>query len=155
MNFIFHFLFNYLMIDVVLTNSWNHIILIFILSVFIDIDHVPYLIRAGKNVLKKRFGSESRTRFHEIYGLAFFSLLLCALYFFADHAIIEISAICVVMHLAIDFLTGKSAPFHPYSKNEIFLNIFPYGYKNKIIFEISSTIILGVLFWLRISPVWL
>ncbi len=151
MNVIFHFLFNYLFVDIVFDNAWSYLVIILIFSVLIDFTHLPYLLKVGKGVAKKRFGSESRTRFHEMYGLTLFSAIVCILYFVIDPIMIEIIAICIVLHFAIDFLTGKSIPFYPYSKKEVFLHIFPYGYREKVLFEISSTILLVVLFWLRIG----
>lgn len=151
MNILFHFLFSYLFVDIVFGNAWDYLMVILVFSVFIDITHLPYLIKVRKYVVKNRFGSESRTRFHEIYGLTLFSAIICVSYFLFNPLIIEIIAMCIVLHFAIDFLTGKSMPFYPYSKREVFLRVFPYGYKEKVLFEIFSTVLLGVLFWLRIA----
>jgi hypothetical protein len=137
------------MVEAVLGNAWNNIIIIFIFSILIDIDHLPYLLKVGGGVVKKRFGSEARTRFHEVYGLTLFSVAACVLYFFVNGQILAIALTCVLLHLAVDFLTGKSMPFYPYSKKEIFLGVTPTGYTAKIFFEVSSTMILGVLFWLQ------
>jgi hypothetical protein len=65
-----------------------------------------------------------------------------------DKMAVEIAAMCIVLHFAVDFLAGKSMPFYPYSKKEVFIHMFPYGYRNKIFFEILCTVFLGVLFWL-------
>ncbi len=148
MNVVFHFLFNYLVINALFGNAWGYIAVILVSSVFIDFTHLPYLLKVREGVVKKRFGSECRTRFHEIYGLTLFAMFLCALYFFIGNVTAEIAAMCLVLHFATDFVAGKSMPFYPFSKTEVFLGIFPYGYRNKIIFEIASTIIAGVLFWL-------
>lgn len=151
MNILFHFFFNYLFIDVFFGNAWSYALIIFIFSIFIDFTHLPYLFRVREGVVKKRFGSGSRTRFHEIYGLTLFSALLCISYFFADRIIIEIASTCIVLHFSVDFLAGKSMPFYPYSKREVFLHVLPYGYRKKILFEILSTTLSGVLFWLTIT----
>ncbi len=147
MNVAFHFLFNYLFVDFVIGNAWSYVIFILIFSVAIDLTHVPYLLKTGSGVIKRRFGSASRTRFHEIYGLTLLSALVCICYLFFPHATM-IAALCMVLHFALDFLAGKSMPFYPYSKTEVFLHIFPYGYRNKILFEIVLTLLTGVLFWL-------
>jgi hypothetical protein len=151
MNVIFHFLFNYLFVGMVFGDAWSYLAVIFISSVLIDLTHLPYLFRVREGVVKRRFGSESRTRFHELYGLTLFSAILCILYFFADRTIVEISAMCLVLHFAIDFLAGKSMPFYPFSKREVFLRIFPYSYRGKLVFETVSTVLMGVLFWLTTS----
>jgi len=148
MNVFFHFLFNYLFIYVFFGHAWDYILIIFISSVLIDFTHLPYLFRIRKGIIRKRFGAESRTRFHELYGLILFSALLCIFYFFMDKMAVEIAAMCIVLHFAVDFLAGKSMPFYPYSKKEVFIHMFPYGYRNKIFFEILCTVFLGVLFWL-------
>ena len=151
MNIFFHFFFNYLLIDVFFGNVWGYVVVIFISSVLIDLTHLPYLLKIRGGVAKKRFGAESRTRFHELYGLALLAALLCVFYFFMEKLIIEIAAMCIALHFAVDFLTGKSMPFYPYSKKELFLHIFPYGYRNKILFEIFSTALVGVLFWFIVA----
>lgn len=151
MNILFHFLFNYLFVDIVFGNAWDYLVVVFVFSVLIDLTHLPYLLRVRKDVMKKRFGSGSRTRFHEIYGLTLFSAVICVLYLVVDPIIIGVIAMCIVLHFAIDFLAGKSMPFYPYSKKEVFLRISPYGYKEKILFETFSTILLVVLFWLKIG----
>ena len=149
MNVIFHFLFNYIFVGMVFGDVWSYLAVVFISSVLIDLTHLPYLFRVREDVVNKRFGSESRTRFHELYGLVLFSAILCILYFFVDSTIVEISAMCLVLHFAIDFLAGKSMPFYPFSKREVFLHIFPYSYRRKLVFETVSTVLVGVLFWLN------
>jgi len=152
MNLIFHFLFNYVFVDFIVGGTaWSYLPVIFIFSVLIDLTHLPYLLRVRKNVIKRRFGSESRTRFHEMYGLAIISFLLCAAFFLFDIMTVSIAALCLLLHFSLDFMSGKSMPFYPYSKREVSLGMLPYGYRNKVVFEIGSTAIMGVLFWLRIQ----
>ncbi len=154
MNVFFHFLFNYLFVDVISGNAWGQIPVIFAASVLIDLTHVPYLLKVRTKVVEKRFGSEARTRFHELYGLALISAALCVLYtvyFPYGNAVIGTAAACIALHFSLDFLSGRSMPFYPFSKKEVFLHIFPYGYRNKVLFEAASTLILGVLFWSSIA----
>ena len=151
MNILFHFLFSFLFVDIVLGNAWDYLVIILIFSVLVDLTHLPYLFRVRKDVVKKRFGSGSRTRFHEIYGLTLFSAVICVLYLVVDPIIIGIISMCIVLHFAVDFLTGKSMPFYPYSRKEVFLRLSPYGYKEKILFETFLTVLAGVLFWLRVG----
>jgi len=151
MNIVFHFLFNYLFLDAVFGNASSYLVIIFVFSVILDFDHLPYLIKNGRAVVKKRFGSESRTRLHEIYGLAVISAISCLLYLLMDKQLVVVAASCLVLHLCIDFLTGKSVPFSPYSKREVIIGISPSGYAKKIVFETATTFILGVLFCLQIA----
>ncbi len=149
MNPLFHFLFNYLVVDFAFGNAWKYVVLIFLASVLIDLTHIPYLLKVRGGVVKRRFGAEARTRFHEMYGLSVFSALFCAAYIFFDPSAVSIGAVCVILHFAIDFITGKSMPFYPYSDKVVFLHISPYTYRNKVVFEISLTIVAGVLFCLK------
>jgi hypothetical protein len=151
MNLIFHFIFNYVFVEFITGMAWDYIIVVFLFSVLIDLTHLPYLLKVRRNVVDRRFGSESRTRFHEMYGLIVFSFILCLAFFFFDIIIISIAALCLVLHFSIDFISGKSMPFYPYSNKEVFLGLMPYGYRNKVVFELFSTLIMGVLFWLRIQ----
>ena len=152
MNVFFHFLFNYLFVDFITNgNAWLYLPVIFIFSVLIDLTHLPYMLKKKERVVHDRLGSESRTRFHEMYGLILFSFILCIAFFFFDLAFVSISALCLVLHFSLDFMSGRSMPFYPYWNKEVFLGMLPYGYRNKLMFEIVSTLILGVLFWLRIQ----
>ncbi len=151
MNTLFHFLFNYVFVDVVFGNAWDYLAIIFVFSVLIDLTHLPYLIKVRGGVVEKRFGSGSRTRFHELYGLTLFSFFLCVVFFFLGPVITGISALCLLLHFSLDFISGKSVPLYPYSNKEIFLGMLPYGYRNKVFFEVVFTIILGVMFWLKIQ----
>lgn len=148
MNILFHFLFNYLIINALLGNAFDYIIPIFIFSIALDLDHIPYLLKHSRSIVKKKFGSESRTRFHELYGLTLFSILVAALFPFFELKLIKIVALSLVLHYAIDFLIGKTRPFFPFSKKEVFLHLSPEK-KYKIPFEIVLTLIVGVL-WLAV-----
>jgi len=152
MNILFHFLFNYLFVDFITNgNAWNYLLVIFIFSVLIDLTHLPYLLKKGGNVVHERFGSESRTRFHEMYGLVLFSFLLSIAFFFIGPVLTGIAALCLLLHFSLDFISGKSMPFYPYWNKEVSLGMLPYGYRNKVVFEVVTTLILGVLFWLSIG----
>ena len=152
MNLIIHFLFNYVFVDLFVSGSaWSYLPVIIVFSVLIDLTHLPYLLKMKGKVVEKRFGSESRTRFHEMYGLAIISFILCIMFFFFDIMTVSIAALCILLHFSLDFISGKSMPFYPYSRREVSLGMLPYGYKNKVVFEVITTIIMGVLFWMRIQ----
>jgi hypothetical protein len=129
-----------------LGNASNYIIYILIFSTIVDIDHIPYILKVKKNLVHKKFGSESRSRFHELYGLTLFSLGI-SIFSFLDIILIKVITLSVVLHYATDFLLGKTRPFYPFSKKEVFLNICPE--RHRIRFEIALTVILGVI-WLSI-----
>jgi len=146
MNIFAHFLLNYVLVSAIYGNPNNYLWLIIIFSVFIDLDHIPYILKVKTSLIKKKFGSESRTRFHELYGITFFSLIFSILIFFFDTKSIQIAALCLMLHYAADLLVGKSRPFYPYIKKEIFLGILPEKYRIK--FEFIFTILMVVIIWI-------
>lgn len=148
MNILLHLLLNYLVIDSLFSNTSNYVIYIIIFSTIIDLDHISYILKVRKNLLHKKFGSESRSRFHEFYGLILFLLGISILSPFFDLILIEIIALSIILHYATDFLFGKTRPFYPFSKKEVNLGICPEKYK--ISFEIILTLILCVILWLKI-----
>lgn len=148
MNVLLHFLLSYIVIDSVFGNAFDYIVYIFIFSTIIDLDHIPYILKVKKNFLRKKFGSESRSRFHEFYGLILFSLGIAILSLFFDIVLMKIITISIILHYAADFLLGKTRPFYPFSKKEVFLHICPEKYR--IHFEVILTLILGVILWLNI-----
>ena len=151
MNVIFHFLFNYVFIEFVTGNAWDYAILIFIFSVSIDLTHIPYLLKARWDVVEKRFGSEARTRFHEIYGLIILSIILCVLPVFFDFELVMVITLSIMLHFSVDFIIGKSMPFYPYNRKEVSLGLVPESYLWRTVFEIVSTMLAGVLFWLNVA----
>ncbi|MFH1445559.1 MAG: metal-dependent hydrolase [Nanoarchaeota archaeon] len=146
MNVLLHFLLNYFVINLIFGNAFNYIFYILLFSIMLDLDHIPYTIRTRKKLISKKFGAESRSRFHELYGLALFSVVLSVLYLFVESMIIYVIGMSVILHYAFDFLLGKSRPFYPFSKKEVSLKIL--SEKQRAVFEIALTIILGVIFWL-------
>ncbi len=149
MNILLHFFLNYLIIDLVFGNAWTYAPIIFIFSLLIDLDHIPYTLRTGRSLAKKRFGSESRTRFHEMYGLALTSILMSVFYLFLETALVQIIALCLVLHFASDFFLGKTRPFYPVSGKEVFLGFCEQKYR--IPLEAVLTLILGGLVWVSVA----
>jgi len=146
MNFLLHFLLAYLVIESVLGNASSYFIFILVFSIIIDLDHIPYTLKTGKALLRKKFGSESRTRFHELYGLSLLSAGVCLFSVFFGVALMQIIALSLVLHYAADFLLGKTRPFYPFSKKEVFLDIWPDRFR--IPLEIALTLALGAILWL-------
>lgn len=143
MNFLLHFLIAYLTVDSIFGNASQYIIQIFIFSNILDLDHIPYLLRVKHGVFRRKFGSESRSRFHELYGLAVISFLM-AIFSLFDMKLAKIIAISVILHHAGDFLVGRSRPFYPFSTKEVFLGMLPES--RRIFFEAALTPLLGAIF---------
>ncbi len=148
MNFLLHFLIGYLAVESVFGNASQYIVQIFVFSNILDLDHIPYLMKVRQDVLHKKFGSASRSRFHELYGLALFSFLI-ALFSLFDMKLARVIAISVILHQAGDFLVGKSRPFYPFSKKEVFLGILPE--RLRMFFEVALTSLLGAVFLWSLS----
>lgn len=149
MNTLLHFFLSYIIADSVFGNAYQYAVYILLFSVILDLDHIPYLARTGKKILRKKFGSESRSRFHELYGLTLFSAAASAFPFFLDIALAKVIALSAIAHYAADFLVGKSRPFYPFSKKEVSLGMLPDKYRMH--FEIFLTAILGAILWLSVA----
>lgn len=149
MNTLLHFFLSYLVVEGALGSAYQYSIYILLFSVILDLDHIPYLARTGKKILRKKFGAESRSRFHELYGLTLFSAAASAFSFFLDIALAKVIALSIMVHYAADFLVGKSRPFYPFSKKEVSLGMLPDKYRMH--FEILLTMILGAIIWLSVA----
>ncbi len=147
MNILLHFLLNFAVADVAFGNAKEYVLPILFFSIVLDIDHIPYTLRTRKEIIRKKFGSECRSRMHELYGMTVVSAGLSAAWFFVDAAIIKVVALSLVLHYIADFVLGKSRPFYPFSKKEVFLGIPD---KARLFFEIVMTIITGAYLWATI-----
>ncbi len=148
MNFIFHFFFNFAVASLCFgpIEAKRAVIPIAIFSTIIDVDHVRYIIREWRGILKKRFGAKSRTIFHDFLGLAIFSWIFSIIFFlpYREFLFLEASILSVILHLAVDFLAGKAHPLQPFSFVETCF--FAISARAKIILEISLTVVFGGVF---------
>ncbi len=152
MNTLFHFLFSYIVVDLVYGNAQPYIIPIALASVLIDLDHLPYILRMRTRLIDEGLGELSRTFLHETPGLVLVSLILLPLYFILqDQILVRVVILSVLLHYVLDFSAGKSRPFHPFSKLVMTSPWVAQELKIKILFEICATIIGGVVFWLLLQ----
>jgi len=151
MNSLFHFLFNYIVVSLIFGQKPELIPIVAFFSIMLDLDHLPYVIKNFRSVLRYlRFGSVSRTRSHELFGLAIVSsIILFISFFYRNLIILQIILLCIILHYTIDFLIGHSRPFNPYSKQEVFLRFYS-TLKQRVLIEMTSTIIAVIVFWLMI-----
>lgn len=148
MNALFHILFGYIIIELGFGNANQYIIPIIIASTIIDLDHIPYLIIQNKNLLKIGLGERSRTVMQELLGLLLISIVIFVLFFFvADKMLLKVVYLSLILHFAVDFATGKTRPFLPFSKEVLVSPFVPQERKKKVVFEIIMTSIAGVVFW--------
>jgi len=147
MNTLLHFLLAYFVVQIVLGNAFEYIIPIFIFSVILDIDHVRYVLREKGKIKEKRFGYESRTRFHELYGFTIASVLISISFMF-DQMLAQIIGISIILHYAMDFIVGKSRPFYPFSKLDVDIKLCSDRIRE--VSEVLLTVILLVFVWLTV-----
>lgn len=121
-----HILLSYVVYSAVAPEPNIYLVPFLVASIFVDMDHVPvYLINKSRST--KICGASWRTRFHELYGATFFSLIIILVWLF-NQTLAQILAIGIIMHYIIDFLTGETRPFFPYSNEKIQI----FFIKNKI-----------------------
>ena len=149
MNPLTHFLFAYFLSDVLIGNSDQYLPVLFVSSTFIDLDHIFYLFKNFREVLRtRRFGSGGRTRIHELYGLSLFSMVLSVIYLVYPKILVRFFIVGVMSHYFLDFISGYFRPFYPFSGTEVFLGVIPDDFRVHV--EVLITIILGGYFWLTL-----
>lgn len=148
MNPLTHFLAAYFLTNLTIGNASQYILLIVFSATFIDLDHIPYIVKNFRDLREKKFGSEGRTRFHELYGMTLFSLLLSVIYIFYPIIEIKIVMVGVVSHYFIDLVSGYARPLYPYSEKEIFLNLIHDRFRVPV--EVVITMFLGWYLWMTL-----
>lgn len=142
MNTLLHFFFNFLVVESVWHNAHEYVWWIAAFSMCIDLDHLPYLSSIRWKVRSCGLGAKSRSRFHELFGLALFSLVIAVYSFFGSLELLKVVALSFVLHLAMDFVIGHTRPFFPFSDRVVFLNVLPVKYR--MLFEVVATVVFGV-----------
>jgi membrane-bound metal-dependent hydrolase YbcI (DUF457 family) len=151
MNGLFHFFLSYAIIQL----SWGYarefIVLIFIASVIIDIDHIPYILKTKKKLMSEGFGEESRSFMHELPGVLIVTVLCLGLFLVYGVDVARVAAISSLLHYAADFAVGRTRPFWPFSDKVLVSPLGITDKKKRIFLEVTSTIIGGVVFWLLLG----
>lgn len=121
-----HILLSYAVCSAVVPEINTYLVPFLIASTIVDIDHVPaYILNKSKHA--KIRGVLWRTRLHELYGATFFSFAVIIVWLL-NQKLAQILAVSIIMHYIIDFLTGETRPFFPYSSEKIQI----FFIKNKI-----------------------
>ncbi len=144
-----HLAINYSLYLVVFGNDKPYLAVFLIASSVLDLDHLVPLLRDTKLGITEKFkprGAGWRTRWHELYGLVVLSLVAIAVWAF-NHQLGEIIALAFTAHLAVDFLTGESRPFFPYSDTRVRI-FFKKNNKTRTAIEILLASALLLLLWL-------
>jgi hypothetical protein len=148
MNPLIHFFSNFLLARSLFGIGWEYAPIIFVFSIVLDLDHIPYFFRQFKGLRTFiHIGVSSRSRFQELYGLTAISMLASIGYFFFNRTLLKVIMLCMVLHFTLDFLAGHTRPLYPYSKDEVFLSVFK-TFRTRAFVEAFLTILLGVILWL-------
>ncbi len=140
MNFIAHILASYIIARSLSTDP-NMILLGILFGLLPDIDHISHTLRA---IRTGRYGTESRSRFHELYGLAISAFAIMILsYLGGNYAVMFFP---LLGHYLLDFLTRPTRPFYPYNKTVTHYSLYPKSMKNMILADILFTG--GLLIWI-------
>lgn len=104
---------------------------------FDHLAHVPRALRTG------RFGSASRSRFHELYGLTLFSTaaLLAGDYF-------PLLFFPLLGHYLLDYLSRPTRPLYPFERAEVHLGLYPKSLSWMTITEVPVTCLFALLTYL-------
>ncbi len=104
---------------------------------FDHLAHVPRALRTG------RFGSASRSRFHELYGLTLFA----AMTLFAG-SYFPLVFFPLLAHYLLDYLSRPTRPLYPFEGAEIHLELYPTSLSWMTITEVPLTCLLALLTYL-------
>jgi len=151
MNLLFHFSFNYVVVSQIFGQRPEFIPIIAFFSIVIDLDHLPYIFKNYRAMIRYlRFGSASRTRSHEIFGMVVISSIVFFIsFFYKNLLVLQVILLCIMLHYAIDFLMGYSRPFNPYSNQEVFLKFYSSA-RQRVMIEMSLTIMAVIVFWFMV-----
>lgn len=121
------------------------ILITVLLATFIDLDHIPYLKKAVKT---KKFGYESRSIFHELFGLSIglIMFVITSFYFY-----VMPFCLAFISHYFLDMLTRPTRPLYPFRKDVCHFNMYPKSPIGLVIADIIVTsflLILVVILWI-------
>jgi hypothetical protein len=140
MNFIAHILASYIISRSIIADP-GLILLGILFGLLPDIDHISHTMRA---IRTGRYGTESRSRFHELYGLTVSVAAIMTLsYLGGNYAVMFFP---LLGHYLLDFLTRPTRPFYPYNKTVMHFSLYPRTMKNMILADILFTG--GLLIWI-------
>ena len=109
-------------------------------STLSDLDHIPWLRLAIKT---RRFGTEARTRWHELPGLLLSMAISIVITYFSA-SLGRSLLIGFVSHYFLDLLTRPTRPFYPISEKVVFLELAPRSLRKLIVYDTVLTEVMGV-----------
>ena len=126
-------------------NESSYILVALISASALDLDHLVYAIRDRE--MYRRLGyrgnlHHARSIFHELIGLLTAGVL-AGLLFLVDQRLARVVFIAVTVHLAQDWLLGRSSPFAPVDNTAI--RFFSPTFRQKVIIDLIVLAASGVL----------
>jgi membrane-bound metal-dependent hydrolase YbcI (DUF457 family) len=129
----------------------SYILAAWIAASILDLDHLIPLIRDRKAYQQQaREGNLHRARsvFHELFGLLVAGAL-SGLLLFVDRKLACVLFVAYAVHVAEDWMIGRSKPLSPIDNTEI--QLFSPSLKQKIIIDIVLVVTFGVLWILYLT----
>lgn len=120
------------------------IITALISAAILDLDHL-YFIAKDPSIAKRGKLHGARSIFHELFGFVVIGILMLVVGFY-NQQLAKVIGLAMMIHLAEDMVVGISIPFNPVDKTEV--RLLPQNTKLKIILDVSTIIIFGVL-WIK------
>ena len=108
-------------------------------AIVVDLDHLPMLRRALRT---HRFTPESRSRWHELYGLVV-GMIVCLPLLAIWPWLGKPALIGLVSHYFLDMVSRPTRPFYPFSDQVVHLKLAPIGLRNLTIYDIIITSLMG------------
>lgn len=129
------------------TAPQTHLVPYLAATVLLDADHLVPLLRARTGIVTEKLqGALWRTRFHELYGVVFFSLLATVLWFF-NQQLAQLLALAVLLHCSLDFISGETRPLYPWSDIRVQL-FFQHTKRNRVLAEVVlGLLLLALIIW--------
>lgn len=129
----------------------SYILAALISASILDLDHLIYLIRDRKMYQRLGFKGNlhrARSAFHELFGLLVVGAL-SGLLFLADRKLACVVFVAYAVHVAQDWMIGKSNPLSPIDNTEV--QLFSPPFKQKVIIDVVIVISFGVLWILYLA----
>ncbi len=129
----------------------GYILAALISATALDLDHLFFMIR--DRALYRRLGyrgqlHQARSAFHEMLGL-WLAGLAAALLFLMDPKLARVVFIAFAVHVAEDWVMGKSYPLAPVDNTEV--RFFPFTFRQKVLVDIVVLVVSGGLWTLYLA----
>ena len=133
------------------SNETPYILAALLSASILDLDHLIHVIRDRK--MYQRLGyrgnlHHARSAFHELFGLLVAGVL-SGLLFLVDQKLARIVFSAYAIHVAQDWIIGKSNPLFPIDNTEV--QLFSLSFKQKVIIDVVIMASSGVLWILYLT----